>query len=257
MYGREQAGNKLYSRQRRIATAIFGVVHIGNRSRFWRNVRASKELLKQDKLDILEVGSECGALVFWLAKKNPTHQVTGLEIDADMVRQCETINGKIGSDNAQFVCSDAQEPFKFSKRFDVIFSTHALEHMEDDSKALRNIHDALKENGTLVLQVPQGDSHTLSDHEIEMGHHRAYTEAGLQELMEEIGFKAVEVGRCTGKIGDYAVKLNKILAMIGGPVAINGIFIPLTLLMGYLDSLITKNPRYGGLLAIGKRGYPL
>jgi hypothetical protein len=116
------------------------------------------------------------------------------------------------------------------------------------------MHDALKENGSLVLQVPQGDSHTLSDHEIDMGHHRAYTEAGLQSLMEEVGFNEVHVGRCTGKIGAYAVKLNETLAAISGPAHINGIFLPAALLMGYIDSLITKNPRYGGLLATGIRG---
>ena len=76
MYRSEQVKNELNSFKKEIATKVFGIPHVGSKSRFWSNLKASKRLLEADKLDILEVGSGLGALVFWLAQKYPRHHIS-------------------------------------------------------------------------------------------------------------------------------------------------------------------------------------
>ena len=97
-------------------------------------------------------------------------------------------------------------------------------------------------------------SETLSEKHIDMGHHRTYTEKELENQMEKAGFQRIEVRRCRGKLGDFAYAMDRKLAAIKGPFHINGIVFPLLLLLGYIDCLITSNPQYGGLIAIGRRG---
>jgi SAM-dependent methyltransferase len=254
MFGSEQALIEGSSFQRRIATRLFGVIHMGVRLRFWSNVAASKGLLERGELHILEVGSENGALAFWLARKYPWHQVAGMEIHDDKVQQSNKLRDQLELENVEFVQGDAAEPFTFLNKFNLIFSTHVLEHIEEDSGALRNMYDALDGGGTLILQVPRKVSEALTERDIAGGHHRRYTEGELQRKMEEAGFQGVEVKRCRGKLGDYAYGIDSKLASLKGPLPMNVALFPLLLLLGYIDHLTTKEPEHGGLIAIGKRG---
>ncbi len=42
------------------------------------------------------------------------------------------------------------------KKFDIIFLTQVLEHFTNPEKALLNVYNMLRENGTLVLTIPDG-----------------------------------------------------------------------------------------------------
>ena len=254
MYGSEQASIEGSSIQRRLATRLFGVIHMGVRLRFWSNLTASKGLLNGEPLDILEVGSDNGALAFWLASREPKHNVMGLEIDAGKVRLATRLRDKLGLDRVEFIQGDASEPFKLPKRFNLVYSTHVLEHIENDSAALANMYDALNDGGTLILQVPRKVSESLSDRDIEGGHHRRYTYDELLNKMEGTGFRDVRVGGCRGRLGSLTYELDRKLASIKGPLHLNGVFFPILLLLGYVDHLTTKNPQHGGLIAIGRRG---
>lgn len=43
----------------------------------------------------------------------------------------------------------------FDKKFDVIYCTEVIEHLNDDMKALQNIRKLLKDDGTLYLSTPR------------------------------------------------------------------------------------------------------
>jgi SAM-dependent methyltransferase len=47
--------------------------------------------------------------------------------------------------------------------FDVIYCSHVLEHVSDDSKAMRELHRVLKADGWAILQVPISGETTFED----------------------------------------------------------------------------------------------
>lgn len=87
MYGSELALLSSTNWKGRIVYSVVGIHHMANYLRFLCNVRVSRHLLKSH-INILEVGSERGIFVFWLARKYPEAQVLGVEVRGDLVREC-------------------------------------------------------------------------------------------------------------------------------------------------------------------------
>jgi predicted SAM-dependent methyltransferase len=62
-----------------------------------------------------------------------------------------------------------------SQRFDMVIASHVLEHVEDDRRAIREVHRVLKPGGVAILPVPCADAPTVEFGEAradEMGHWR-------------------------------------------------------------------------------------
>ena len=94
---------------------------------------------------ILEVGSGTGS--FAAEMKNAGWQVTGLEPDADARRVAEEVNA--------IKLLQADELFKLSPgSYDVIALWHVLEHVHELSAYLKQFKALLKENGKLIVAVP-------------------------------------------------------------------------------------------------------
>jgi SAM-dependent methyltransferase len=72
--------------------------------------------------------------------------------------------------------------------FDVILCTQVLEHVPRPLKALREFHRVLKPGGLLVATVP----FAWEEHEVPHDFFR-YTRYGIQQLLADAGFVAVEV----------------------------------------------------------------
>lgn len=79
-------------------------------------------------------------------------------------------------------------PFKV----DTVIMTDVLEHIEDDEVQLRKIHDALNEDGKLVLVVP-AYPFLYGKRDKNMGHFRRYSCRHLRRLFAETGFAAEEL----------------------------------------------------------------
>jgi SAM-dependent methyltransferase len=54
--------------------------------------------------------------------------------------------------------------FEANQRYDVVYASHVMEHVEDDGRVLSNIYSALKSGGEAWLIVPLWDSHTVDGH---------------------------------------------------------------------------------------------
>lgn len=76
-------------------------------------------------------------------------------------------------------------------RFDTIVSTNVLEHIADDRKALRNMHDVLQPGGHAALLVP-AFPFLYGSMDVHLQHHRRYTRAELEQKVREAGFVVVE-----------------------------------------------------------------
>jgi SAM-dependent methyltransferase len=81
---------------------------------------------------------------------------------------------------AQFVAS-APEPF------DCLVCVNVLEHIEDDSEAMRQMNDLLKAGGHLCLFVP-ALPWLYGSLDAQFGHYRRYTRRRLEELARQAGF---------------------------------------------------------------------
>jgi SAM-dependent methyltransferase len=73
-----------------------------------------------------------------------------------------------------------------------IFSLNVFEHIQDDSVAVREIHQKLKPGGTLLIYVPAFACLWTSLDE-KLCHHRRYTKTTLRRLVEQEGFVIEEV----------------------------------------------------------------
>jgi SAM-dependent methyltransferase len=75
---------------------------------------------------------------------------------------------------------------KYKNEFDIILCLNVLEHVFEFQKAIKNMHDALKPKGTLVVAVPM--FYPLHD---EPGDYWRFTEHALRKLFSD--FKDVKL----------------------------------------------------------------
>jgi SAM-dependent methyltransferase len=73
-------------------------------------------------------------------------------------------------------------------RYDLIFSSNVLEHIDDDRTALKDLYDRQTANGVLLLYVPAFAAiWTKMDERV--GHYRRYTKGELAGKLRAAGYK--------------------------------------------------------------------
>lgn len=141
---------------------------------------------------ILEVGPADGAFTELLASHG---RVTSVELDrlcCDKLRErfagvpsVTIIEGDILAEHVQRSLAE--------QSFGTIVAINVLEHLADDSRALRIFHRLLTASPyTLVLFVP---AHPLLYGQLDAlaGHHRRYSRAGLAGALEAAGFRVEQI----------------------------------------------------------------
>ena len=82
--------------------------------------------------------------------------------------------------------------FPQGQSFDTVVCLNVVEHVEDDTGALRNVWNALEDAGTAVILVPCGPWLHGSLDEV-LGHHRRYTEDDLAAVARQAGFRVEKI----------------------------------------------------------------
>jgi 2-polyprenyl-3-methyl-5-hydroxy-6-metoxy-1,4-benzoquinol methylase len=72
--------------------------------------------------------------------------------------------------------------------FEGIICSEVLEHIEDDDKAVKEIHRVLKKDGKLFISVPANPK-LWDKSDRWASHHRRYTKECMMSLLENNGFK--------------------------------------------------------------------
>lgn len=83
---------------------------------------------------------------------------------------------------------EKHDSYPLEEKFDTVVCLNVIEHLENDSGALRNIWDVLEDNGRAIVLVPSGPKLYGTLDKI-LGHHRRYTEAQLTDLATRTGFQ--------------------------------------------------------------------
>lgn len=129
----------------------------------WGNIRYGKGFRKEHNMNflnsylkfsknefftLLDIGSNRAEFFKIFIKNYPNAYLTGIEPDERLndeykdLDSCELINARV-------------EDIEFGKnQFDIIYSSHTLEHLSSPSNTLMNCYDWLRENGLIYLEVP-------------------------------------------------------------------------------------------------------
>lgn len=79
----------------------------------------------------------------------------------------------------------------FKNAFDSIGMFDVLEHMENETLALSNIHQMLRTDGYLILTVP-AHNWLWGNYDVIANHKRRYSYPDLSKLLQENGFKIID-----------------------------------------------------------------
>src|ERR1700678_60065 len=84
------------------------------------------------------------------------------------------------------------ESFPKGQDFNTIVCLNVIEHVPDDTGALRNIRESLTDGGAAIVLVPRGPALYGSLDEV-LGHCRRYTEAQFAEVAQQAGFHVEQI----------------------------------------------------------------
>jgi SAM-dependent methyltransferase len=102
------------------------------------------------------------------------------------------------------------EQIPFAKEsVSTIICSEVLEHIHDDTAALRELARILDKGGTLILTVPLHDYYFAQDDEF-VGHRRRYSIGGLMRVLGELGFSDFRIMKVAGPLE----KLSTLLAVM-------------------------------------------
>lgn len=135
----------------------------------------------------LEIGCGTGFALAGIASAFPSAALVGAEIyNTGLQYAAHRIPG------AQFMQMDARN-MPFEAHFDALGAFDILEHIEEDSIALKQMFSALKPGGILIITVPQHPGLWSSQDE-RACHVRRYTATGLKQKISSAGFEIVDHG---------------------------------------------------------------
>jgi len=83
---------------------------------------------------------------------------------------------------------EKHDSYPSEEKFDTVVCLNVVEHLENDLGALRNIFDALEENGRAIVLVPCGPGMYGTLDKV-LGHYRRYTKSQFADLAARAGFQ--------------------------------------------------------------------
>lgn len=100
---------------------------------------------------VLDVGCGNGIISIQLGKLG--FNVTGIDVSEKTI---ETARNNNPFPNVQFRVQSAEQLVASGELFDVIVCSEVLEHLDNPGALLKTLHQSLKEDGILIVTVPNG-----------------------------------------------------------------------------------------------------
>ncbi|MBI3573835.1 class I SAM-dependent methyltransferase [Candidatus Kaiserbacteria bacterium] len=151
-------------------------------------MRSSVIPLAKDARRILEVGPGSGTWTKFLLKANETAEYTLLDISAEMLSRAQA--SLPHSSPVSYVENDFLA-YESAEKFDLIFSSRALEYIPDKPAAVRKIASLLLPNGTAVIitKMPKPFFEKVSGRKTPDLHTGQIAPPGLIRLFQENGLR--------------------------------------------------------------------
>lgn len=142
---------------------------------------------------VLEIGAGIGNLTRLLLRGRKRYVAT--DIDPEHLERLRSrLAHRPNLETSELDAAGTKHYVGITGQMDTVVCLNVLEHIEDDTGALRNIHTMLQEGGRAVILVPfdQGIYNPLDE---ELGHFRRYSEEQLRQRMTEAGFEVEAILR--------------------------------------------------------------
>jgi SAM-dependent methyltransferase len=182
--------------------------HIKREIRRWENKCECKTL-------ILDAGSGFGQYAYYLSSKNKLWNVIGIDINEDLVGDCNTFFLQLKRTNGIFKTADLRTYVK-ENTFDLILSVDVMEHIVEDEIVYKNFYKSLKQGAMLLLSIPKrkNENDKLKNADDAMVRN-GYEPKEIEEKLKRAGFSRVNVLYAYGPSGKLSWYLSiKIPLMI-------------------------------------------
>ncbi len=184
---------------------------------------------RPEQLHILEVGCGDGSISLPLSTLGAS--ITAFDIDPTLV---DGLNKEIALANIRNISVFCQTAYAFQSDmlFDIVVASEVLEHVDFPEKLVRIFKEHLKEDGCLIVTVPNGYgpwelSNKLKasfrrNRSAECGHHHVnfFTLKRFKALLASHEFDLVAFGKSDALSGlSYSVATNKTLSQLDLTIA--------------------------------------
>jgi 2-polyprenyl-3-methyl-5-hydroxy-6-metoxy-1,4-benzoquinol methylase len=134
---------------------------------------------------VLDIGCGTGFNLDYLQSRGYDH-VVGLDFSTEALSFCRS------RQLTQLICSDGTRPPLQQQSFDVILALDLIEHLEDDTQAIRSLANLLKPCGSLFIFTPAFQF--LWGLQDEVSHHyRRYTATELRQKLAQAGLSITKL----------------------------------------------------------------
>ncbi len=134
---------------------------------------------------VLEIGAGTGNLTMQLI---PRKLYYASDINPHYLTYLENLVPDHPYLRVGYTDGEKHDSFPLNEKFDTVICLNVVEHLENDFGALRNILDALEENGRAIVLVPCGPKLYGTLDKV-LGHFRRYTQPQFKELAARAGFQ--------------------------------------------------------------------
>lgn len=189
MIGRQLAYASNYSSFEKAYIWLLGMPISGLRIR----ARRILPLISGRYKKILDVGCGEGVFTFEMAKAAAGSEVTGIDIDTEVVERNRALQERLKVGNCKFEYGDILN-FTEKNKYDLVVTVDNLEHIEDDVGALRNMYEAAAPGGTIIVHVPAFERRWIffkwkDNFEVPTHVRQGYKLEEIREKVARVGFK--------------------------------------------------------------------
>ena len=143
-----------------------------------------KKYAPEKENKILDVGCASGELILEL-KKNGYNNIYGVDVSSVAIEQCK----KKQLDDVFVI--DGTNISAINRKFDIIIASDVLEHIEDDSFALKQWYSCLNSGGISIIFVPAFMC-LWSEHDTFNNHFRRYNQKELNKKLKIASFEIIK-----------------------------------------------------------------
>lgn len=210
---------------------------------------ATNKILSQNNINrILDAGCGTGDYSFYLSERFPYSQVTGIDIDNNVIKCNNNMLLKLNVNNVKFECQSITA-LPDSIKYDLICCIDVLEHITDINEAVERLVRSLDDEGYIYIHLPLKKRRPviLNDylhdfHEWEKDEHIGVA-LSVEELLDVVTNNGLEVCHIRESfnhyLGEFCVSLimlfykNSIVNNI-----VKTVLAPLLIVLTYLDARI-------------------